>query len=173
MSTQSSTATMTGAFLPGDGTVDLRGTPRPRAGHGQVVLRTRASGICGSDIHYIYNGHIGEGGARYDDVVAGHEPAGEVVEVGPGCKRLKPGDRVAVYHISGCGQCDECARGYFIGCTSESRAATAGSATVATPRSSSPRRTRASRCRNRSPMSTAPSSPAASARSTRRFPGSR
>ncbi|WP_221889815.1 zinc-binding dehydrogenase [Streptomyces sp. WAC08401] len=123
MSTQSSTATMTGAFLPGDGTVDLRGTPRPRAGHGQVVLRTRASGICGSDIHYIYNGHIGEGGARYDDVVAGHEPAGEVVEVGPGCKRLKPGDRVAVYHISGCGQCDECARGYFIGCTSESRAA--------------------------------------------------
>ncbi|MFE9703253.1 zinc-binding dehydrogenase [Streptomyces sp. NPDC005930] len=123
MSTPSSTATMTGAFLPGDGTVDLREMPRPRAGHGQVVLRTRASGICGSDIHYIYNGHIGDGGARYDDVVAGHEPAGEVVEVGPGCKRLKPGDRVAVYHISGCGQCDECARGYYIGCTAQSRAA--------------------------------------------------
>lgn len=115
--------TMTGAFLPGDGTVALRDTPLPAPGEGQVLLRTRASGICGSDIHYIYNGHIGEGGAAYRGVVAGHEPAGEVVATGPGCKRLRPGDRVAVYHISGCGQCDECARGYFIGCTSELRAA--------------------------------------------------
>lgn len=119
----SAAPTMVGAFLPGDATVDLRETPRPTAGPGQVVLKTRASGVCGSDIHYIYNGHIGEGGAAYRNVVAGHEPAGEVVEVGPDCKRLAPGDRVAVYHISGCGQCDECSRGYFIGCTSELRAA--------------------------------------------------
>ncbi|MFD7923345.1 zinc-binding dehydrogenase [Streptomyces sp. NPDC059740] len=116
-------ATMTGVFLPGDGTVDLRQTPVPRPGPGQVLLRTRASGVCGSDIHYIYNGHIGEGGAAYRGVVAGHEPAGGVVETGPGCHRLRPGDRVAVYHISGCGQCEECSRGYFIGCTSEQRAA--------------------------------------------------
>ncbi|MCX2730619.1 zinc-binding dehydrogenase [Saccharopolyspora sp. NFXS83] len=114
---------MTGAFLPGDGTVELRETPLPRPGPGQVLLRVRASGICGSDIHYIYNGHVGEGGAAYRGVVAGHEPAGEVVHTGPGCERLRAGDRVAVYHISGCGQCDECSRGYFIGCTSESRAA--------------------------------------------------
>ncbi|MEB8336924.1 zinc-dependent alcohol dehydrogenase family protein [Streptomyces endophyticus] len=115
--------TMTGAFLPGDGTVDLRETPVGQPGEGQVLIRTRASGICGSDIHYIYNGHIGEGGAAYRNVVAGHEPAGEVIATGPGCKRLRPGDRVAIYHISGCGQCDECSRGYFIGCTSELRAA--------------------------------------------------
>ncbi|GAA3749467.1 zinc-binding dehydrogenase [Streptomyces tremellae] len=116
-------ARMTGAYLPGDGTVALRETAVPVPGEGQVLLRTRASGICGSDIHYIYNGHIGEGGAAYRGVVAGHEPAGEVVEAGPGCRRLRPGDRVAVYHISGCGQCEECSRGYFIGCTSELRAA--------------------------------------------------
>ncbi|MFD3476724.1 zinc-binding dehydrogenase [Streptomyces sp. NPDC058695] len=116
-------ATMTGAFLPGDSTVALRDTPVHTPGEGQVLIRVRASGICGSDIHYIYNGHIGEGGAAYNDVVAGHEPAGEVVATGPGCKRLRPGDRVAIYHISGCGQCDECSRGYFIGCTSELRAA--------------------------------------------------
>lgn len=122
-STPAVPGTMTGVFLPGDGTVDLRETPLPRPGDGQVLLRVRASGICGSDIHYIYNGHIGEGGAAYRNVVAGHEPAGEVVATGPGCHRLRPGDRVAVYHISGCGQCDECARGYFIGCTSTERAA--------------------------------------------------
>lgn len=115
--------TMTGAFLPGDGTVDLRGTPVGRPGEAQVLVRIRASGICGSDIHYIYNGHVGAGGAAYQGVVAGHEPAGEVIATGPGCTRLRPGDRVGVYHISGCGKCEECSRGYFIGCTSQRRAA--------------------------------------------------
>ena len=46
-----------------------------------------------------------------------------MVEVGPGCRRLAVGDRVVVYHISGCGLCPECRQGYFIGCTDPSRAA--------------------------------------------------
>jgi threonine dehydrogenase-like Zn-dependent dehydrogenase len=56
-------------------------------------------------------------------VIAGHEPAGQVVAVGPGCRRISVGDRVAVYHIAGCGMCDECRRGYMIGCHDPSRAA--------------------------------------------------
>ena len=59
----------------------------------------------------------------YQGVVAGHEPAGEVVAVGPGAVRLSVGDRVCVYHISGCGQCDSCVRGYQISCSSPRRAA--------------------------------------------------
>ena len=95
----------------------------PEPGHGQVLLRMRASTICGSDIRAIYREHLGVGAEAYRGVIAGHEPAGEVVEVGPGVRRLIPGDRVAVYHIAGCGVCDECRKGYMIGCHDESRAA--------------------------------------------------
>jgi threonine dehydrogenase-like Zn-dependent dehydrogenase len=52
-------------------------------------------------------------------VIAGHEPSGQIVEVGPGCRRFAVGDRVVVYHISGCGVCNDCRRGYMISCTSE------------------------------------------------------
>jgi threonine dehydrogenase-like Zn-dependent dehydrogenase len=83
----------------------------------------RASSICGSDIRAIYREHLGHGPEAYQGVVAGHEPAGEVVAVGPDCRRLAVGDRVAVYHIAGCGVCDECQTGYLIGCVSPYRAA--------------------------------------------------
>ena len=56
-------------------------------------------------------------------MIAGHEPCGQVVAVGPGCRRLSEGDRVVVYHIAGCGVCEECRHGYIIGCTSPLRAA--------------------------------------------------
>jgi threonine dehydrogenase-like Zn-dependent dehydrogenase len=52
-------------------------------------------------------------------VIAGHEPCGQVVAEGPGLRRFKKGDRVIVYHISGCGVCNDCRRGYMISCTSE------------------------------------------------------
>jgi threonine dehydrogenase-like Zn-dependent dehydrogenase len=48
---------------------------------------------------------------------------GQVVAVGPGCRRLSVGDLVLVHHIAGCGVCEECRRGYMIGCTSPLRAA--------------------------------------------------
>jgi threonine dehydrogenase-like Zn-dependent dehydrogenase len=54
--------------------------------------------------------------------VAGHEPCGQVVATGPGV-RLTVGDRVVVYHIVGCGLCDECRTGYEIGCTDATRQA--------------------------------------------------
>ncbi len=114
---------MRGAYLPGGRQVELRTVPDPTPGHGQVVVRMRASTICGSDLRAIYREHLGSGAEAYQGVVAGHEPCGEVVETGPGCRRVRVGDRVVVYHITGCGQCDECRRGYLIGCTSSRRAA--------------------------------------------------
>ena len=56
-------------------------------------------------------------------MIAGHEPCGQVVAVGPGCRRLSVGDRVVVYHIAGCAVFEECRHGYMIGCTSPFRAA--------------------------------------------------
>ena len=114
---------MRGAYLPGDRRVELREVPDPAPGHGQVVVRVRASTICGSDLRAIYREHLGSGPEAYQGVIGGHEPCGEVVEVGPGGRRLRVGDRVVLYHIAGCGQCDECRRGYFIGCASSVRAA--------------------------------------------------
>lgn len=118
---------MRGAYLPGGSVVDLRtDVPDPTPGHGQVVVAMRASTICGSDLRAIYREHLGSGPEAYQGVVGGHEPCGEVVEVGPGCDRIRVGDRVALYHISGCMQCDECRRGYLIGCESETKRAAYG-----------------------------------------------
>jgi threonine dehydrogenase-like Zn-dependent dehydrogenase len=110
---------MRAAFLPGNDKVELRTLPVPRPGHGEVLLRVKTSTICGSDIRCIYHEHLGKGPERYQGVVAGHEPSGQIVEVGPGCRGFAVGDRVIVYHISGCGVCNDCRRGYMISCTNE------------------------------------------------------
>ena len=115
--------TMNGVVLPGDSTVRHVTADIPEPAHGQVLLQMKASSICGSDIRAIYREHLGQGPEAYQGVIAGHEPCGQVVAVGPGCRRLTPGDRVVVYHIAGCGVCDECRHGYMIGCTSPYRAA--------------------------------------------------
>ena len=111
--------TMTAAFLPGDSSVELRTVPMPVPGHGEVLLRVKASTICGSDIRAIYHEHLGKGPEGYQGVIAGHEPCGQIVLTGEGCRRFTNGDRVIVYHISGCGLCNDCRRGYMISCTSE------------------------------------------------------
>lgn len=126
-STPTSTpTTMTGVYLPGDSSTELRRPDVPTPGHGQVLVQVGASGICGSDIGYIYRGyktHKGVDGPAYRGVVSGHEPSGRVVAVGPGCRRFAEGARVIVYHIAGCGLCDNCRRGFYISCSDDSRAA--------------------------------------------------
>lgn len=112
------TKTMQGAYLPGNSTVELREVTIPEPGHAEVLVRMKASTICGSDIRCIYHEHLGKGVERYQGFIAGHEPCGQIVEVGPGCRRFQAGDRVIVYHISGCGLCNDCRRGYMISCTS-------------------------------------------------------
>ncbi len=114
---------MRGVYLPGGSQVSIRVVADPKPGPGQVLVRPRASTICGSDLRAIYREHVGSGAEAYQGVVAGHEPCGDIVAVGPGCLRAAVGDRVVVYHISGCGLCDDCRRGYQVGCTSPQRQA--------------------------------------------------
>ncbi len=115
---------MIGAILPGNSSVEFKEFDIPKPGHGQVLIQTKASTICGSDIRCIYREHTGKGAEGYiPGMIAGHEPCGIIVEEGEGLKRFKKGDRVIVYHISGCGVCNDCRRGYYISCTSKHRAA--------------------------------------------------
>jgi threonine dehydrogenase-like Zn-dependent dehydrogenase len=112
---------MKGAVLPGNRTVEFSEFPVPVPGHGQVLVQMKASSICGSDIRAIYRAHLGRGPEGYrPGTIAGHEPCGQIVETGPGCKEFKAGDRVILYHISGCGVCEA---GYMISCHNEARAA--------------------------------------------------
>lgn len=112
-------AEMQGAVLPGNSTAEVRSYAVPEPAWGQVLLRMKSSTICGSDIRAIYRENLGKGPEGYQGVIAGHEPCGQIVETGSGCRRFAIGDRVIVYHISGCGLCNGCRRGYMISRTSE------------------------------------------------------
>jgi threonine dehydrogenase-like Zn-dependent dehydrogenase len=114
---------MKAAYLPGNSTVEFREVNVPQPGPGEVLIRMKASTICGSDIRAIYREHLGKGPEAYQNKIAGHEPCGQIVKCGSNTKRFKEGDRVVIYHISGCGVCNDCRRGYMISCTSPSRAA--------------------------------------------------
>lgn len=115
---------MMGAILPGNSSVELKEFDIPKPGYGQVLVQTKATTICGSDIRCIYREHLGKGPEGYTPgMIAGHEPCGIIVEEGEGLKRFKKGDRVVIYHISGCGVCNDCRRGYYISCSSPHRQA--------------------------------------------------
>ncbi|MFW9967778.1 MAG: zinc-binding dehydrogenase, partial [Candidatus Thorarchaeota archaeon] len=92
----------------------------PNLKPGWVVLRVRAAGICGSDLHLYkektfipISSVLGEG-----IYVPGHELAGEVHEVGEGVGDLKVGDRVVVEPTINCGKCDWCKIGWYNLCES-------------------------------------------------------
>jgi threonine dehydrogenase-like Zn-dependent dehydrogenase len=112
-----------GVILPGRERVELRELDRPEPGHGQVLVKMKASGLCGSDLRAIYHEHTSSGAERYQNVIAGHEPSGRVEAVGPGVSGFEAGDRVVVYHILGCGRRGECTNGFMMGCTSGERSA--------------------------------------------------
>ncbi len=115
---------MKGVILPGNSSAELREFPIPTPGHGEVLIKVKSSTICGSDIRCIYREHLGKGPEGYQPgMIAGHEPSGQIVSCGPGMRRFREGDRVVVYHISGCGMCNDCRRGYMISCTSSWRRA--------------------------------------------------
>jgi len=77
--------------------------------HG-VKVRVRAGGICGSDLHYFFEGRNGDFVIR-EPLIPGHEFAGEVAEVGDEVSRVRTGQRVAVHPGRNCGHCFACREG--------------------------------------------------------------
>ncbi|MDD3935298.1 zinc-dependent alcohol dehydrogenase family protein [Rhodoferax sp.] len=75
-------------------------------GHGEVLVRIRAAGLCHSDLSVISGDR-----PRPVPMVLGHESAGEVVECGPGVTDLKTGDRVVLVFMPSCGCCMPCMEG--------------------------------------------------------------
>ena len=103
--------TMLSAQLLARGKMGVISCPVPRPGAGEVLVRVRAVGICRSDVHYFRQGKIGNQVIRKFPQLLGHEPAGEIVELGRGVRGMRPGDRVAIEPAMPCGKCAECRRG--------------------------------------------------------------
>ena len=97
---------MRGVVFKGNREAEIREFPDPHAGPGEAVVKIRASGLCGTDLH------------RYrapepTEMITGHEPCGEIAELGAGAPDgLAIGDRVMVHHYRGCGVCEICSMGY-------------------------------------------------------------
>jgi L-idonate 5-dehydrogenase len=89
----------------------------PAVGPGEVLVRLGAGGICGSDLHYYYEGRNGSFVIR-EPLIPGHEASGVVAAVGAGVTRVKEGDRIAVSPSHACGRCDYCRQGREQLCTS-------------------------------------------------------
>jgi L-iditol 2-dehydrogenase len=87
--------------------LELTDMPQPEIGANDVLVRVRACGICGSDVH----GLDGSTGRRIPPIVMGHEAAGVITEVGREVKAWKAGDRVTFDSTVSCGRCHFCRRG--------------------------------------------------------------
>jgi L-gulonate 5-dehydrogenase len=96
--------------------VDDPGPPGPE----DVILRPEVVGVCGSDLH-LYSGDIGalSGAKSFFPRIQGHEMSAIVERIGSNCPGgVKPGDRVAVWPLRGCGRCYPCRVGRANACVS-------------------------------------------------------
>ena len=89
--------------------------PEPEVGSGEVLVRVKAAGVCGSDIPRV----LGDAAHGYP-IVLGHEFSGEVIEVGDNVISVKPGDRVAGVPLIPCFRCEDCQKGDYSLCKSYS-----------------------------------------------------
>jgi len=109
---------MKGVVFPGERQVQILEFPDPTPGPGEVVLEIKASGMCGSDLKF-YRAKGGPAALGFKmaggPVVAGHEPCGVVVAVGPGVpeKQAWVGMRAMQHHYRGCGVCPHCSTGWM------------------------------------------------------------
>lgn len=117
--------TMQGLTFLGNSRAELSTFDVLDPGPTQVLIRMKASGLCGSDLHsYVPGTGLRSPEGAY--IAAGHEPAGVVVATGSLVSGFTSGDRVLAYHILGCGYCHNCRLGYQVNCSSASRAAYGG-----------------------------------------------
>jgi L-iditol 2-dehydrogenase len=87
--------------------LEVTEVPEPQIGDDDILVRVRACGICGSDVH----GYDGSSGRRVPPLVMGHEASGVVAKTGKNVTRFKEGDRVTFDSTVYCGKCWFCTRG--------------------------------------------------------------
>lgn len=97
---------MKALVITGPNDLRIRDVPTPECGSDEVLIKVRASGICGTDVHIL----AGSFPATYP-LIPGHEFAGEVIAVGDKCSRIRVGDRVAIEPNIPCNNCPACLRG--------------------------------------------------------------
>ena len=91
----------------GPGRMELQEAPDPEPGPGEVVIASRATAICGSDLH----GFREASPRRIPPLIMGHETVGEIAATGEGVEPSLVGRRVVLKPIVACGACDECRAG--------------------------------------------------------------
>lgn len=122
----------------------------------EVLLAMDSVGICGSDVHYLAHGRIGDF-VLTKPMIIGHESAGVVAKLGKKVTTLKVGDRVAIEPGVPCRKCDHCKQGKYNLCPGMVFCATPPT-TATSPATTSMRRTSASSCPTTSPWRRAPCS---------------
>jgi L-iditol 2-dehydrogenase len=102
------------AIMTSPGKIEFRDVPIPALGTGQVLVRMKRIGVCGSDIHVFHGKH------PYTSypVVQGHEVSGVVEKLAPGVTGLSPGDPVTFQPQVTCGKCYPCTHGAYHICDS-------------------------------------------------------
>ena len=100
---------MKAAVWNGPGDMAIKDVPVPAPSRGEVLVKTRAVGICGSDLE-IYNGRFKQ---TIPPLILGHEGGGVIHSVGEGVSSVKEGDRVIVECVLYCGKCEYCKKGRF------------------------------------------------------------
>ena len=106
--------TMRAAVLVEWNRLTVEEVPSPELGHGEVLVRVGACGICGTDLKIVSGAFAGTWPPALPFVL-GHEWSGTIVEMGPGTEDsdLRPGDRVAAENHAGCGLCPMCRSGRY------------------------------------------------------------
>ncbi|XP_076293970.1 sorbitol dehydrogenase isoform X2 [Lasioglossum baleicum] len=100
------------AILYGVNDIRLEQTPIEEPGQNEVLIKMACVGICGSDVHYLVNGRIGDFVVR-EPMIIGHESSGVVAKLGKGVTNLKVGDRVAIEPGVPCRTCKFCKDGRY------------------------------------------------------------
>ena len=104
---------MRGARFLGDRRSEVTNFPDVKPGPNEVLIKVRAAGMCGSELH-TYRSPASEVNRENRP---GHEPCGEVAELGPGVRSAGVGDRAMIHHYLGCGACRFCREGYHHLCS--------------------------------------------------------
>jgi len=108
---------MKAAVLYKEQDIQIEERPDPTPGSKEVLVRVKAVGVCGSDVHYYWSGGLGAHKVE-SPIILGHECAGEIVELGPDVTEFEVGQHVVLEPGVPCRVCEYCRSGRYNICRS-------------------------------------------------------